>query len=81
VRAFQLLEGSWYDSDNGTKRRHVTQYHEVMDYFVGRWLRIIVQVIVLVVLLGAGGSHSSLLPNKPADWRPVSVSSCSVTEV
>lgn len=50
----QLMEGTWYDSDNGTRRRHVTQYHEVMDYFVGRWLCITVQLIVLIVLLGAG---------------------------
>eukprot|EP00884_Botryococcus_braunii_P009610 jgi/Botrbrau1/18650/Bobra.0367s0086.1 len=49
----KLMDGTWYDSDNGTRRRHVTQYHEVMDYFVGRWLCIVTKLIVLIVLIGA----------------------------
>jgi hypothetical protein len=56
--AVQLLEGTWYDSECGTKRRHVTQYHEVMHYFVGPWLCYLVQAIVLLVLLGTGAPLS-----------------------
>ena len=42
--------GTWYDASG--KRRRATQYHEVMGYWGGPWLKYLAQALVAVHLIG-----------------------------
>ena len=42
--------GTWYDADG--KRRRATQYHEVMGYWGGPFMKYTAQVLVAVHLVG-----------------------------
>ena len=42
--------GTWYDADG--KRRRATQYHEVMGYWGGPFMKYTAQILVAVHLVG-----------------------------
>ena len=46
----QIKEGTWWEE--GGVRRTVSQLHEVMGFFGGKWLQIITQFLVGLSLLG-----------------------------
>ena len=49
---FRILcyAGTWYDASG--KRRRATQYHEVMGYWGGPFLKYVAQTLVAVHLVG-----------------------------
>ena len=46
----QIKEGTWWEE--GGVRRTVSQLHEVVGFFGGKWLQIITQFLVGLSLLG-----------------------------
>ena len=46
----QIKEGTWWEE--GGVRRTVSQLHEVVGFFGGRWLQLITQLLVGLSLLG-----------------------------
>lgn len=46
----QIKEGTWWEE--GGVRRTVSQLHEVIGFFGGRWLQLITQLLVGLSLLG-----------------------------
>ena len=76
----QIKEGTWWEE--GGVRRTVTQLHEVIGFFGGKWLQLRTQFLVAISLLGtciaqvvasAGNLYS--IDHKPK--MPV----CLITEV
>ena len=55
VVAAQVKRGEWYDSkdSNGFERRSsVTQYHDIIGFFLGRWLGLLGQILTALSILG-----------------------------
>ncbi|CAK0780708.1 hypothetical protein CVIRNUC_005147 [Coccomyxa viridis] len=50
MKARSIRHGTWYDADG--KRRRATQYHEVMGYWGGPFMKYIAQILVAVHLVG-----------------------------
>lgn len=53
--AVQVNRGSWYDStdSNGYERRSsVTQFHDIIRFFLGRWLGLFAEVLTGIYILG-----------------------------
>ena len=51
----QVKRGSWYDSkdSNGYERRSaVTQYHDIIGFFLGRWFGLLGQILTALSILG-----------------------------
>ena len=48
--ALQIKEGTWWEE--GGVRRTVSQLHEVIGFFGGKWLQFITQFLVGLSLLG-----------------------------
>ncbi len=55
VVAAQVKCGEWYDSkdSNGYERRSsVTQYHDMIGFFLGWWLGLLGQILTALSILG-----------------------------
>lgn len=51
----QIKEGRWHGPSG--KSHSVTQYHDVLGDNLGRWARIVVQVVVVISLFGTNVSQ------------------------
>ena len=49
------MKNEWFGPDG--ERRVVTQYHETIGFFLGRWAQIIVQILVIINLFGTNVSQ------------------------
>ena len=51
----QVKRGSWYDStdSNGYERRSsVTQFHDIIRFFLGKWCGLLAEVLTGLYILG-----------------------------
>ncbi|KAK9810448.1 hypothetical protein WJX72_010867 [[Myrmecia] bisecta] len=51
-KARKIKLGEWWEKDG--KRQTVSQYHEVVGFFGGRWVQILAQVLIVISLMGTG---------------------------
>ncbi|CAL5221589.1 g3807 [Coccomyxa viridis] len=70
MKARSIRNGTWYDASG--KRRRATQYHEVMGYWGGPFLKYVAQTLVAVHLVGTctaqiiacSGNNYSIMPQQ-----------------
>lgn len=51
----QVKRGSWYDSvdSNGYERRSsVAQFHDIIRFFLGKWLGLFAEILTGIYILG-----------------------------
>ena len=51
----QVKRGSWYDSkdSNGYERRSsVTQFHDIIGFFLGKWMGVAAEILNAIYILG-----------------------------